>query len=54
MSIPVDGSVGAALFPRDADASAALLAAADADLYRDKNLRRLQSRQSAEGHVRSA
>ncbi len=54
MSIPVDGSVGAALFPRDADASTALLAAADADLYRDKNVRRLQSRQRAEGHVRSA
>jgi diguanylate cyclase (GGDEF)-like protein len=54
MSIPVDGSVGAALFPRDADASAALLAAADADLYRDKGTRRLLSRQRAEGNVQSA
>jgi diguanylate cyclase (GGDEF)-like protein len=54
VSIPVDGSVGAALFPRDADASAALLALADADLYREKGVRRLRSRQLAEGPLRSA
>ena len=54
VSIPVDGSVGAALFPRDADASTALLALADADLYREKGVRRLRSRQLAEGPLRSA
>jgi diguanylate cyclase (GGDEF)-like protein len=54
VSIRVDGSVGAALFPRDADVPSALLAAADAELYRDKGARRRQSRQLAQAHVRSA
>jgi len=44
VSIEVDGSVGVALFPRDADTPTALLAASDVDLYRDKGLRRLASR----------
>lgn len=39
-AIDVDGSVGAALFPRDGDTPAAVLASADAALYRDKALRR--------------
>ena len=38
--IHVDGSVGAALFPRDGDTATALLASADASLYRDKAMRR--------------
>jgi diguanylate cyclase (GGDEF)-like protein len=56
LSIAVDGSVGAALFPRDADASATLLAAADSALYRDKGLRRRQPRQlqSPQTQVRTA
>jgi diguanylate cyclase (GGDEF)-like protein len=40
ISISVDGSVGAALFPRDADAALSLLAASDSSMYRDKALRR--------------
>jgi diguanylate cyclase (GGDEF)-like protein len=40
VSISVDGSVGAALFPRDGDTPEALLSAADHALYRDKSLRR--------------
>jgi diguanylate cyclase (GGDEF)-like protein len=40
-AIDVDGSVGAALFPRDGESSAAILAHADGALYRDKATRRL-------------
>ena len=39
VSIAVDGSVGAALFPRDGDSPTALLAVSDSELYRDKNAR---------------
>ena len=42
-TISVDGSVGVALYPRDAVTPAALLATADAQLYRDKELRRRPS-----------
>jgi diguanylate cyclase (GGDEF)-like protein len=40
VSIAIDGSVGAALFPRDGDTPEVLLAASDHALYRDKGARR--------------
>ena len=40
IAIDVDGSVGAALFPRDGDTPTALLAVSDTALYRDKGERR--------------
>ncbi|HYW51124.1 MAG TPA: GGDEF domain-containing protein [Gemmatimonadaceae bacterium] len=40
VNIDVDGSVGAALFPRDGDTPTALLAVSDSALYRDKGARR--------------
>ncbi|MES3035130.1 MAG: GGDEF domain-containing protein [Gemmatimonadota bacterium] len=40
IAIDVDGSVGAALFPRDGDTPVALLAVSDSELYRDKDDRR--------------
>ena len=40
--ISVDGSVGAALFPRDGDTPTALLAVSDNALYRDKGTRNLR------------
>jgi len=40
ISIAFDGSVGAALFPRDGSAATALLTVADSAMYRDKDLRR--------------
>ncbi|MDZ7631568.1 MAG: GGDEF domain-containing protein [Gemmatimonadaceae bacterium] len=46
--ISVDGSVGAALYPRDGDTPTALLAVSDSALYRDKGERRHQ-RQLASG-----
>ena len=42
VAINVDGSVGAALFPRDGDTPTALLAVSDNALYRDKGSRSLQ------------
>lgn len=54
-TISVDGSVGAALFPRDADTPAALLATSDADLYRDKGSRvKSSARPLRPAQVRSA
>ncbi len=40
IAIDVDGSVGAALFPRDGETPVALLAVSDSELYRDKDERR--------------
>jgi diguanylate cyclase (GGDEF)-like protein len=40
VQINVDGSVGAALFPRDGDTPTALLAVSDSALYRDKGARK--------------
>lgn len=42
IQINIDGSVGAALFPRDGDTPTALLAVSDSALYRDKGARRQQ------------
>lgn len=42
VQINIDGSVGAALFPRDGDTPTALLAVSDSALYRDKGARRQQ------------
>jgi diguanylate cyclase (GGDEF)-like protein len=47
VQIDVDGSVGAALFPRDGDSPTALLAVSDSALYRDKDQRRVD--RSADG-----
>jgi diguanylate cyclase (GGDEF)-like protein len=41
VSIAIDGSVGAALYPRDGDTPTALLAVSDGELYRDKHTRSL-------------
>jgi diguanylate cyclase (GGDEF)-like protein len=51
--INVDGSVGAALFPRDGDTPTALLAVSDSALYRDKNRRRVRH-SSAQQSIRLA
>jgi diguanylate cyclase (GGDEF)-like protein len=50
--INVDGSVGAALFPRDGDTPTALLAVSDSALYKDKGARR--QRITPEQSVRTA
>jgi diguanylate cyclase (GGDEF)-like protein len=56
VQIEVDGSVGAALFPRDGDTPTALLAVSDSALYRDKGARREIRRMQSGAHaaVRSA
>ena len=51
--INVDGSVGAALFPRDGDTPTALLAVSDNALYRDKGSRSLR-RGLAQANFRTA
>ena len=51
--ISVDGSVGAALFPRDGDTPTALLAVSDSELYRDKQTRAL-TRSTAQTTIRTA
>ena len=51
--INVDGSVGAALFPRDGDTPTALLAVSDNALYRDKGSRNLR-RGLAQANFRTA
>lgn len=53
-SIDVDGSVGAALFPRDGDTPMALLSASDRELYRDKSARRPTRRITPIHSVRTA
>ena len=50
--INVDGSVGAALFPRDGDTPTALLAVSDSALYKDKGARR--QRITPEQSIRTA
>ncbi len=50
VQISVDGSVGAALFPRDGDTPTALLAVSDSALYRDKGERRHIRRTSSGAH----
>jgi diguanylate cyclase (GGDEF)-like protein len=53
VSIAVDGSVGAALYPRDGDTPTALLAVSDGELYRDKHSRSI-SRSGSQAVIRSA
>ncbi len=53
-SINVDGSVGAALFPRDGDTPVALLAVSDSAMYRDKTARQVDPRVASRGSVRLA
>jgi len=50
VQISVDGSVGAALFPRDGDTPTALLAVSDSALYRDKSARRVIRRTISGAH----
>ncbi len=50
VKIEVDGSVGAALFPRDGDTPTALLAVSDSALYRDKGVRRQFRRTQSGAH----
>ncbi len=50
VQINVDGSVGAALFPRDGDTPTALLAVSDGALYRDKGARREIRRTNSGAH----
>ncbi len=47
VEIDVDGSVGAALFPRDGDTPTALLAISDSELYRDKSARQVARRSTS-------
>lgn len=56
VQINVDGSVGAALFPRDGDTPTALLAVSDTELYRDKGARKNDRRigTTARQSIRSA
>lgn len=53
VNIAIDGSVGAAIFPRDGDSPNALLAVADSELYRDKHSR-LMRRTAARQTIRLA
>jgi diguanylate cyclase (GGDEF)-like protein len=53
-SIDVDGSVGAALFPRDGDTPVALLAVSDSAMYRDKSARHGTPRAAARESMRLA
>ncbi len=54
VAINVDGSVGAALFPRDGDTPVALLAVSDSAMYRDKSARQATPRAVAHASVRLA
>lgn len=56
VQITVDGSVGAALFPRDGDTPSALLAVSDSALYRDKGIRKHERDVNSGAHqaIRSA
>jgi diguanylate cyclase (GGDEF)-like protein len=54
VAIDVDGSVGAALFPRDGESSTELLTASDTALYRDKGMRRRGRRIKTPASVRTA
>jgi diguanylate cyclase (GGDEF)-like protein len=53
-TIDVDGSVGAALFPRDGDTPTALLAVSDGAMYRDKGVRKDLSRATPRASIRMA
>jgi diguanylate cyclase (GGDEF)-like protein len=53
-TINVDGSVGAALFPRDGETPTDLLSASDTELYRDKGARRRGRRIKTPASVRTA
>lgn len=44
VALPVGVSIGAAVYPRDGDDAAALIAAADADMYAEKHRRTMPSR----------
>jgi len=54
IAIHVDGSVGAALFPRDGDTPTALRTLADTALYRDKEIRRSGKRDLPRQSIRMA
>ncbi len=53
-SINVDGSVGAALFPRDGDTPVALLAVSDSAMYHDKRVRQGHPRAASRPSIRLA